>query len=90
MTTDIKTSPAKAPTATNLADGGGKIVIDVRFQPNGLVNAINHRPEHIGAQDWFDLLCRDERSVYQPLAGGRGAFHIERGLFENILQEYTK
>lgn len=88
MSSDIKTSPATAAQATTYADG--KIVIDVRFQPNGRVSAINHRPGHIDVQDWFDLLCRDERSVYQPLAGGRGAFHVERELFENILQEHAQ
>jgi hypothetical protein len=88
MSSDNKTSPATEPEGTNSSDA--KIVIDVRFLPNGRVNAIDHRPGHIDAQDWFDLLCRDERSVYQPLSGGRGAFHVEREVFENILQEHAR
>ncbi len=61
----------------------GKVVIDVRFHPNGLVNMINHRPANMEPQDWFDFLCRQSTS-YRPLAGGRGTFAIPAERFEEI------
>ncbi|MGB8276474.1 MAG: hypothetical protein WCF20_00835 [Methylovirgula sp.] len=61
----------------------GKVVIDVRFHPSGLVNMINHRPANMEPQDWFDFLCRNT-SNYRPYAGGRGTFAIPKDKFEEL------
>jgi hypothetical protein len=62
----------------------GQVVLNVRFQPNGLVLAINHKPEHLGDQDWFDRLCRISGTNFMPLSGGRGAFTISGDMFQLI------
>ncbi len=77
----VKTSTAPHSSAQGKR---GEVVVNVRFQPNGLVNMINHKPEHIGDQDWFDRLCRTASSYYRPLSGGRGAFSIPGDTFQMI------
>lgn len=77
------TSPVGRSEASN-----GEVVIHVRFHPTGLVNTVNHRPDRISPQDWFDLLCRKAPSSYQALAGGRGAFRIQREALDAIWQDY--
>ncbi len=62
----------------------GEVVVNVRFKPNGLVNQINYKPEHIGDQDWFDRLCRTASPYYRALSGGRGAFSIPGDQFQII------
>jgi hypothetical protein len=64
----------------------GQVIIHVRFHPNGRVNTVNHRPDRVDPQDWFDLLCREAPSSYQPLAGGRGVFRIQSNDFDAIWQ----
>jgi hypothetical protein len=69
--------------------GGGaraEVVINVRFQPNGLVNTINQRPDRLSPQEWFDFLCRAAPLAYQPLSGGRGAFRIASDDFDVVLR----
>jgi len=61
----------------------GKVVIDVRFHPNGRVNMINNRPANMSAQDWFDFLCKKTGS-FRPLSGGRGSFAIPNEEFAQI------
>ncbi len=95
----ISTSDAEAINAaadsgsfskSNFAGGKrSQVVIQARFHPNGLINTINQRPDHLSPQDWFDYLCRAAPSTYQPLAGGRGAFHIGSEDFEAILRDQT-
>ncbi len=66
----------------------GEVIIHVRFHPNGKVNTVNHRPDRVSPQDWFDLLCRRAApSSYQALAGGRGVFRIQSDVFDAIWQE---
>ncbi len=62
----------------------GEVVVNVRFQPNGLVLSINHKPEHLGAQEWFDRLCRVSGTNFMSLSGGRGAFTIPGDMFQLI------
>jgi hypothetical protein len=64
-------------------DSRDKVVIDVRFHPNGLVNMINQKPANMEPQDWFDFLCRNSAG-YRPLSGGRGTFAIPADKFQEI------
>jgi hypothetical protein len=66
--------------------GRGEVIIHVRFHPNGRVNTVNHRPDQVSPQDWFDLLCRAAPSSYQALAGGRGVFRIQSDVFDGVWQ----
>ncbi len=61
----------------------GRVVIDVRFHPNGLVNIINQKPANMDPQDWFDFLCKNS-APYRPLSGGRGNFTIPADRFAEI------
>jgi hypothetical protein len=62
----------------------GEVVVNVRFQPNGLVLSINHKPENLDAQEWFDRLCRVSGTSFMPLSGGCGAFCIPGDMFQLI------
>lgn len=67
-------------TAAKATRGGfhiSDIIVNVRFLPNGLVNTITQKPEHLSPQDWFDYLCKAVPLAYRPLSGGRGTFTIE-------------
>jgi len=81
MTTETAANPAQNSQGTR-----GEVVINVRFQPNGLVNSITHKPENLSAQDWFDRLCRVTSGCFMPLSGGRGAFRIDGADFQLILE----
>lgn len=63
------------------------IVVNARFRPDGLVDAITHRPDQLSPQEWFDRLCYAVPQSYQPLAGGRGAFRIASALLESLQRE---
>lgn len=56
-----------------------KILIHVRFAPNGAVVEIGERPTGLSPQDWFNHLSAEAGTAYQTLAGGRGVFRLERG-----------
>ena len=55
-----------------------KVLIHVRFAPNGTVVEISERPAHVSPQDWFDFLSSNTLDRYQALAGGRGVFRLSR------------
>ena len=55
-----------------------KIMIHVRFAPNGTVTEIGERPASARAQQWFDHLSRSTTNCYESLSGGRGVFRIAR------------
>jgi len=83
---DSGTGAAALPAAGN----GSEVTILARFHPDGLINTINHRPEHLDPQEWFDRLCLVAPTTYQPLAGGRGAFRIPCDAFDVIWREATR
>lgn len=56
-----------------------KILIHVRFAPNGHVTEIGERPASLAPQDWFNTLSTHAGTSYQPLSGGRGLFRLTRG-----------
>lgn len=55
-----------------------KVLIHVRFAPNGTVVEISERPAAISPQDWFNCLSDKAGNEYQPLSGGRGLFRLTR------------
>jgi hypothetical protein len=81
-------STGEAATAEKAPGGASRdIVVNARFRPDGLVDAITHRPEPLSPQEWFDRLCCAVPQSYQPLAGGRGAFRIAGALLEALQRE---
>ncbi len=61
-----------------------KVVIHVRFAPDGSVTEIGERPASLSAQEWFNRLSLDPANAYQSLSGGRGVFRIERGRVDSL------
>ncbi len=56
-----------------------KVVIHVRFAPNGDVVEIGERPKGKNPQEWFDILSeRFGGEHYLGLSGGRGVFKLTR------------
>lgn len=55
-----------------------KILIHVRFAPNGAVVEIGERPPALSGHDWFFVLSEKAGDAFQPLAGGRGVFRLTR------------
>ena len=55
-----------------------KILIHVRFAPNGVVTEIGERPPELTPQAWFELLSLGAGMSYQPLSGGRAVFRLTR------------
>jgi hypothetical protein len=55
-----------------------KVVIHVRFAPDGSVVEIGERPVGMDPQTWFNILSDKAGSSYQALAGGRGVFRLTR------------
>lgn len=53
-----------------------KVLIHVRFAPNGTVVEISERPKALSPQEWFNSLCDKAGTTYQPLSGGRGVFRL--------------
>ena len=62
----------------------GKILIHVRFAPNGAVTEIGERPEVLAPQDWFNLLSDKAGMNYRTLAGGRGVFTLTRERIDEV------
>jgi len=60
------------------------ILIHVRFAPDGVVSEIGEKPTTISEQEWFKRLNDKAGDVYQPLAGGRGVFRVERARLEAL------
>ncbi|WP_026606831.1 hypothetical protein [Methylocapsa acidiphila] len=83
--------PMASPKAARSRGAGpNEVIIHARFHPNGLINTINHRPEPLSPQEWFDRLCHAAPDTYQPLSGGRGAFRIPNDLFALIWETYAE
>jgi len=57
---------------------GEKVMIHVRFSPDGAVTEISERPAAQSAQSWFNRLSDKAGMSYQPLSGGRGLFRLTR------------
>lgn len=61
-----------------------KVMIHVRFAPNGTVVEISERPPALSPQDWFNCLSDNAGNEYQPLSGGRGAFRLTRTVVDTL------
>jgi hypothetical protein len=54
----------------------GRVMIHVRFSPDGSVTEISERPAGTAPQDWFNRLSDKAGTSYQTLSGGRGVFRL--------------
>ena len=61
-----------------------RVLIHVRFAPDGFVSEIAEKPTTISEQEWFKRLNNKAGDVYQPLAGGRGVFRLERARLDAL------
>jgi hypothetical protein len=61
-----------------------KILIHVRFSPDGSVVEIGERPATVGPQDWYERLCEVGGDTYQPLSGGRAVFRLTRDAIDAL------
>jgi len=64
-----------------------KVIIHVRFMPNGEVSEIGERPGDRTPQQWFNFLSTKAADNYQGLAGGRGVFRLTRQQIEGLRTE---
>jgi hypothetical protein len=55
-----------------------KILIHVRFAPDGTVTEISERPTSISGQQWFTKLTEKAGAAFEALSGGRGVFRLTR------------
>lgn len=55
-----------------------KVMIHVRFAPDGSVTEIGERPSALTAQGWFNRLSDAAGDGYLALSGGRGVFRLMR------------
>ncbi len=60
------------------------VLIHVRFAPDGVVCEIGEKPTTISEQEWFKRLNDKAGDTFQPLAGGRGVFRLERARFDAL------
>jgi hypothetical protein len=63
-----------------------KVVIHVRFAPNGDVTDIGERPAAVAPQAWYNKLSVRAADDYEPLIGGRGVFRLTRDAVTAIQQ----
>jgi hypothetical protein len=66
-----------------------KVLIHVRFAPNGTVVEISERPKALSPQQWYNWLCDKAGTAYQPLSGGRGVFRLTADELESFRAEST-
>ena len=64
-----------------------KIIIHVRFAPNGTVVEIGERPAPLSPHDWFNWLSDKAGMAYQTLSGGRGVFRLTRSEVDTLKSE---
>jgi hypothetical protein len=53
-----------------------KVIIHVRFSPDGAVSEIGERPAGLDAQQWYNRLSSKAGSSFETLSGGRGFFRL--------------
>ncbi|MBZ0091191.1 MAG: hypothetical protein ACYC2R_12890 [Burkholderiales bacterium] len=66
-----------------------KIMIHVRFAPNGSVTEISERPDAASDQQWFNHLSRNTVNCYESLSGGRGLFRVPTEQLITLKTEYS-
>lgn len=60
-----------------------KLILHVRFSPDGAVKEIQDRPPELGAQQWFDRLSNVPNVTFETLSGGRGVFRLTAAEIES-------
>ncbi len=65
-----------------------KVLIHLRFAPNGTVVEISERPKSLSPQEWFNFLSDKAGNHYQALSGGRGVFRLTAAEVEAFKAEY--
>ena len=53
-----------------------KVLIHVRFYPDGSVSEIAERPAGLAPQQWFNKLTSAAGASFEALSGGRGIFRL--------------
>ncbi len=66
-----------------------KVLIHLRFAPNGTVVEISERPKVLSPQEWFNCLSEKAGNAYQSLSGGRGVFRLTADEVEALKAECT-
>ncbi|MGQ0682635.1 hypothetical protein [Bradyrhizobium sp.] len=66
-----------------------KVIIHLRFAPNGTVVEIGERPAGLSPQQWFDRLSDKYGNAYQVFSGGRGVFRLTRAEVDVFKAEVT-
>lgn len=64
-----------------------KVMIHLRFAPNGTVVEISERPAGLSPQQWFNSLSDRYGNAYQVFAGGRGIFRLTRAEIDALKAE---
>jgi hypothetical protein len=76
----VSDSPENAPTHRmeryNTMTSKDKVIIHVRFSPDGAVSEIGERPAGLDAQQWYNRLSSKAGSSFETLSGGRGFFRL--------------
>ena len=65
-----------------------KILVHLRFAPDGTVVEISERPKSLTPQAWFNVLSDRAGDAYQALSGGRGLFRLTASEVEAFKAEY--
>src|SRR5260370_37244525 len=65
-----------------------KVLIHLRFAPNGTVVEISERPKSLTPHEWFNFLGDKAGNAYQALSGGRGVVPLTAEEVEAFKAEY--
>lgn len=77
-------APAVEGASPSAAPAANAILIHVYFNPDATVRAIGEKPATISEEEWFKRLNEKAGEAYQPLAGGRGVFRLDRARFDAL------
>jgi hypothetical protein len=67
-----------------------KVIIHLRFAPNGTIVEIGERPTGLSPQQWFDALSDRYGNAYQVFSGGRGVFRLTRAEVDGFKAEVAQ
>ena len=61
-----------------------KVLVHMRFAPNGVVVEIGERPRGLTPHEWFNYLSEKAGDAYQAFSGGRGVFRLGKDRLEEL------
>ena len=67
-----------------------RVMIHLRFAPNGTVVEISERPAALSPQRWFNCLSDKYGNAYQAFSGGRGIFRLTRAEVDALKADSTQ